>query len=119
MLETIEQTLNESKAKAKDGASSESPPAEPKESGSPSSEQNDLSGTEENQDNSPVDPLELRLIRAAQRAIVARTEEIDRKSQSGAPLTTSEILTLQELSGQQEELAKLLERWLTQSEAGR
>jgi hypothetical protein len=78
-----------------------------------------LSGTEESQDNSPVDPLELRLIRAAQRAIVARTEEIDRKSQSGAPLTTSEILTLQELSGQQEELAKLLERWLTQSEAGR
>jgi hypothetical protein len=119
MLETIEQTLNESKAKEKDGASSESPPAEPKESGSPSSEQNDLSGTEESQDNSPVDPLELRLIRAAQRAIVARTEEIDRKSQSGAPLTTSEILTLQELSGQQEELAKLLERWLTQSEAGR
>jgi len=119
MLETIEQTLNESKGKEKDGASSDSPPAEAQESGSQKSKQSDSSGTEENQDKSPIDPLELRLIRAAQQAIVARTEEIDRKSQSGAPLTTSEILTLQELSGQQEELAKLLERWLKQSESGR
>ena len=119
MLETIERTLNESEAKEKDKASSETSAAEAQESESQKSEQTDSAGPEPNQDKPSIDPLELRLIRAAQQAIVARTEEIDRKSQSGAPLTTSEILTLQELSGQQEELAKLLERWLQQSEAGR
>jgi hypothetical protein len=119
MLETIERTLVESTGKEQENASSERSPAEAEESGSPSSKQSDSTETEANQEKSPIDPLELRLIRAAQQAIVARTEEIDRKSQSGAPLTTSEILTLQELSSQQEELAKLLERWLKQSEAGR
>jgi hypothetical protein len=119
MLETIGRTLNESKEKEKENASNETSSAEAQESGSRNPKQSDSSGTESNRDNSTIDPLELRLIRAAQQAIVARTEEIDRKSQSGAPLTTSEILTLQELSGQQEDLAKLLERWLKQSEAGR
>jgi hypothetical protein len=119
MLETIERTLNESTEMGKDNASGEMSPGNAQDPGRQESGQSESEASEANQGKSPIDPLELRLIRAAQQAIVARTEEIDRKSQSGAPLTTSEILTLQELSGQQEELAKLLEGWLKQTEAGR